>query len=157
MLISETAHLGGLRDYVREAFDVARHEVDIITMGTVYSIGLPGPVPCRRTQEQQRGLWAKGREQRGDLWVIVGPVVTYCDGVARRSDHQDGRAIDCGLRNRQTGEFLWYDGEDDEPREVFMLLVEEMRMAGFKWAPDHGMAWDPHHFWMEARRGSSEG
>jgi len=43
-----------------------------------------------RTTEQQQALWAKGRSQPG-------PVVTYLDGIARRSRHQSGLAVDCAF------------------------------------------------------------
>jgi len=40
-----------------------------------------------RTQEEQQKLYAKGRYEPGNI-------VTYKDGVDRRSKHQDGTAVD---------------------------------------------------------------
>jgi peptidoglycan L-alanyl-D-glutamate endopeptidase CwlK len=40
-----------------------------------------------RTQEEQAALYAKGRTEPGDI-------VTYMDGVNRRSRHQTGLAVD---------------------------------------------------------------
>ena len=40
-----------------------------------------------RTEEEQKALYAKGRTKPGNI-------VTYMDGVERRSKHQTGNAID---------------------------------------------------------------
>lgn len=40
-----------------------------------------------RTTEEQQALYAKGRTEEGKI-------VTYADGVRRRSKHQDGVAVD---------------------------------------------------------------
>ena len=40
-----------------------------------------------RTQEEQQALYAKGR-------TAPGPIVTYKDGIQRRSRHQSGDAVD---------------------------------------------------------------
>jgi peptidoglycan L-alanyl-D-glutamate endopeptidase CwlK len=42
-----------------------------------------------RTQEEQQALYEKGRKTPGQI-------VTYKDGVERRSKHQDGLAVDVG-------------------------------------------------------------
>lgn len=44
----------------------------------------------RRTDAEQAALYAAGRTARGSI-------VTNCDGVRRRSKHQDGRAVDCAF------------------------------------------------------------
>jgi peptidoglycan LD-endopeptidase CwlK len=41
-----------------------------------------------RSTEQQTALYAQGR-------TTPGPIVTYCDGVTKKSNHQSGRACDC--------------------------------------------------------------
>jgi peptidoglycan L-alanyl-D-glutamate endopeptidase CwlK len=41
-----------------------------------------------RSAEQQTALYAQGR-------TTPGPIVTYCDGVTKKSNHQSGRACDC--------------------------------------------------------------
>lgn len=43
-----------------------------------------------RTVKQQRDLYALGRTKPGKI-------VTNCDGVTRRSAHQEGRAADCAF------------------------------------------------------------
>jgi len=40
-----------------------------------------------RTQEEQQALYAKGR-------TVDGVIITYKDGIERRSRHQDGLAVD---------------------------------------------------------------
>lgn len=52
-----------------------------------------------RTQAEQRALWEKGRK-------TPGPTVTDCDGVKKRSPHQDGRAIDACFVD-QRGQPTW--------------------------------------------------
>lgn len=48
-----------------------------------------------RTLKQQRSLYAKGR-------TTPGPIVTYTDGVVKKSNHQAkdgfGHAVDCAFR-----------------------------------------------------------
>jgi peptidoglycan L-alanyl-D-glutamate endopeptidase CwlK len=41
-----------------------------------------------RTRERQQELYAQGR-------TAPGPIVTYCDGVVKQSNHQSGKACDC--------------------------------------------------------------
>lgn len=41
-----------------------------------------------RTVEQQQALYAQGRTKPGKI-------VTYADGVVKKSNHQGGRAVDC--------------------------------------------------------------
>jgi len=41
-----------------------------------------------RSAEQQATLYAKGRS-------APGPIVTHCDGVVKKSNHQGGKACDC--------------------------------------------------------------
>lgn len=40
-----------------------------------------------RTPEEQFDLFKKGRENRGNKWVVVGPKVTNCDGFIKKSKH----------------------------------------------------------------------
>lgn len=44
----------------------------------------------KRTSEQQRALYAKGR-------TLPGPIVTHLDGVRKKSKHQAGLAVDCAF------------------------------------------------------------
>lgn len=58
------------------------------------ALGFPMmPTDGIRTDDQQRALYAKGRTTQG-------PIVTNCDGVEKRSNHQPhadglGYAVDC--------------------------------------------------------------
>ena len=45
------------------------------------------PYGGKRTEVQQKGLWARGRTEGGNI-------VTHADGVARKSKHQSGLALD---------------------------------------------------------------
>ncbi len=51
---------------------------------------------ARRSTTEQAALYAQGR-------TVPGPIVTHLDGVARRSKHQDGVAVDCAF----VGEDPW--------------------------------------------------
>lgn len=42
-----------------------------------------------RTDEVQMGLFMKGREKTDNGYKIVGPTVTNCDGIDKRSRHQE--------------------------------------------------------------------
>lgn len=44
----------------------------------------------KRTTQEQQALYAQGRTE-------AGKIVTHLDGVARRSKHQDGVAVDCAF------------------------------------------------------------
>lgn len=52
-----------------------------------------------RTLEQQQALWAQGRTTKG-------PIVTHCDGVHSKSNHQVqadgyGHAVDCAFKGAE--------------------------------------------------------
>lgn len=57
-------------------------------------------VSGRRTDAEQAALYAQGR-------TVAGRVVTNCDGVRRRSKHQDGRACDCAWVGPDAWEGPW--------------------------------------------------
>ena len=115
-----------------------------------YLLSLPGQVAARRTLEQQQALWAKGRALVGKDWVVIdkGRVVTKCDGIVHRSRHQDGVAIDLGLRIRseisgRLGTFVWYQPRTEAGR-LFEAILREARALG--WSCGMDWAWrDPHH------------
>ena len=53
------------------------------------ALGFPMTVTDgNRTVEQQKKLYAQGR-------TTPGRIVTNADGVKKKSNHQDGRAVDC--------------------------------------------------------------
>jgi peptidoglycan L-alanyl-D-glutamate endopeptidase CwlK len=60
-----------------------------------------------RTLEEQQALYAKGRSEPGEI-------VTNCDGVNRRSNHQSGNAVDVvpypidWSDTKRMREFGWY-------------------------------------------------
>jgi len=71
-----------------------------------------------RTDAEQAALYAQGR-------TTPGKIVTHCDGVQRRSKHQDGLACDCA----------WV-GEDirDGPWELYAHVAEGLGLvAGGHW------------------------
>jgi peptidoglycan L-alanyl-D-glutamate endopeptidase CwlK len=75
-----------------------------------------------RTVDEQRALYAKGR-------TAPGAIVTNADGVRSKSNHQDGRAIDCA--------FIGADGNphwrDDAPWRAY---GECAKALGLKWGGD---------------------
>lgn len=78
----------------------------------------------RRTTAQQQRLYAQGR-------TAPGKIVTHLDGVTKRSQHQDGRAVDCC--------FLTRDGEAWQPMwtgpwEAFGACAEALGLTwGGRW------------------------
>lgn len=71
-----------------------------------------------RTDAEQAALYAKGR-------TAPGPIVTACDGIRRRSKHQDGLACDCAW----VGDDIW-----DGPWELYASVAEGLGlMAGAHW------------------------
>lgn len=57
-----------------------------------------------RTTKQQQALYAKGR-------TAPGGIVTYCDGVNKKSRHQGGRAVDVMPYFKNTPHIRWNDHE----------------------------------------------
>lgn len=83
-----------------------------------------------RTAERQAALYAQGR-------TTPGPIVTKCDGVRRRSNHQVkkdgyGYAVDLAFRGPTP-----FDG----PWELF---GKEARALGLKWGGDFPSFDGPH-------------
>lgn len=74
----------------------------------------------RRTTDEQRALYAQGRTTRGSI-------VTYCDGLVRRSRHQDGRAAD----------FVWVTETGvtwEGPWPLLMQTAEQLGLvSGARW------------------------
>jgi peptidoglycan L-alanyl-D-glutamate endopeptidase CwlK len=86
-----------------------------------------------RSEARQAALWAKGRSEPGR-------VVTYCDGVTRRSRHQIdpatgfGAAADCAFQGSEP----WGEAH---PWEVYGALV---RFYGLKWGGGFRLVDSPH-------------
>ena len=136
-------------DVLAAMLAVDRAMADVLR-DTEYTLGLAGETSCKRSAEVQTGLYAKGRRYvEGSGWEIVDKarVVTYCDGLLRKSYHQTGRAVDAGLRRK--GVFVW-DSEhaDGEAHELFLILVDEMKARGFEWGGEWRTFPDRHHFQM---------
>ena len=74
-----------------------------------------------RTVQQQKRLFAQGRTPS-----VPGPIVTRADGVVVRSNHQDGRAVDCTFLDAN-GKPRWIDAD---PWELYGCAAEAL---GLKW------------------------
>src|SRR5574343_1273454 len=85
---ASAARLGGLVPALRRRV--------VALMDAMHAAGHPVRMTAGyRTTQEQQALWAKGR-------TVPGLVVTWCDGLVRRSRHQDGRAADFVFRT-ETG------------------------------------------------------
>jgi peptidoglycan L-alanyl-D-glutamate endopeptidase CwlK len=62
---------------------------------TMRSFGYPMVITDgNRTLEEQKKIYAVGR------FGNPGPIVTNMDGVIKKSNHQDGRAVDCAFLDK---------------------------------------------------------
>lgn len=66
-----------------------------------------------RTVEYQKSLYAQGRTKKGNI-------VTYCDGVKKKSRHQSGKAID----------FIPYPFKGWDDIEGFKKVGNELERVG---------------------------
>ena len=84
---------------------------DLITLFAEMIVHRDCSIICGlRIQEEQQALYAKGRTVKGD-------VVTYLDGVTKRSKHQDGLACDV---------IPYPEGYDEEACKAFGELVVDV-------------------------------
>ena len=114
--------------------------INHVLSDTRYRLSLPSQTPCRRSQEEQVSLYAQGR-------TAPGPIVTWVDGVKKKSRHQLGLAVDCVLRDREQGRAIWFDKATPEERELFLMVVEQFKKHGWIWGGDwRGKRRDPEHF-----------
>lgn len=94
---------------------------------TMFELGHPMTITDgNRTLAEQQALYRKGRS--------IAPIgrkyiVTNADGVRKKSNHQDGRAVDCTFLNAQ-GRPHW---PKRGPWDVYGRLV---KAAGLKWGGD---------------------
>lgn len=86
----------------------------------------------RRTAREQQALYAKGR-------TAPGKIVTHLDGLAKRSRHQDGLAVDCAFVSRSYGD-RW-DLRWDGPWEAYGACGEAV---GLTWGGRWRMRDQPH-------------
>lgn len=120
-----------LADVVRRALEAAPDWLDFVVIS-----GL-------RTAEEQRALFAKGRDEEG-LIIDQSKVVTYKDGVNQRSRHQSGNAVDIVAYKK--GGITWNEREN---------YIRAAYVVG--WAAAHGVrltggikwGWDPFHLELE--------
>lgn len=114
-----------------------------------------------RSTEEQRDLWRKGRELRNGSWEIVdrSKVVTHCDGIERRSNHQErrpgegGSAVDFVLI--EAGEARWHPGRGMESEDPTVAAIYEIVGTG---ATRRGLVWGGQwpsfadYYHLEARK-----
>jgi peptidoglycan L-alanyl-D-glutamate endopeptidase CwlK len=83
-------------------------------------------VSGNRTLAEQQKLYAQGR-------TAPGKIVTNCDGVARKSNHQDGRAVDCAfVDDPLTAKIETWD--EKQPWEVYGTMAEALGLTwGGRW------------------------
>lgn len=91
-------------------------------LAAMRALGFPMHIVQKvRTTEQQQALYAQGRTKPG-------PLVTNCDGVIKRSNHQIaldsyGHAVDCAFDTADPFNESW-------PWKAYGALVEAV---GLKW------------------------
>jgi len=156
MLPRDRKMLDTLVPFVRDRALLLWERATPILDPTPYLLSLPGQVACLRTVAQQQELWAKGRRLTPQGWVVDDPtaIVTRCDGIHRKSNHQTGQALDIALRRRaevpgRIGEIVWWCSRPvtDGAREVnrlFELVLVEARMLGFSCGCDWSRPDRPH-------------
>lgn len=92
----------------------------------------------RRTAEEQRELWKKGRDSEGNI-VDRDAVVTFKDGVHKRSRHQSGEAVD--IVAWKDGSITW-DACENEKRAAYIVGFAEAHGiqldGGVRWGWDAG-------------------
>lgn len=71
--------------------------------------------------------------------------ITNCDGIAKRSAHQDGFAVDVAPYDKSTGRIVW-----NAPREQWLAIGDIAKKHGFIWGGDwgatgHSLGWDKPH------------
>ena len=97
-----------------------------------------------RTDKEQQDLYAKGRVLEDGGWRIIGPIVTNCDGIVKKSKHQpiNGVSNAVDIVPFSNGSMQWNDDKlwKKLSREVWksiqMLLLQgkisnEIRWGGF--------------------------
>ena len=126
-LISVTPELG---DIVRAALEAAPPWLDFAV------------ISGRRSIEEQQALWSKGRQ--GDVIIHPEEVVTYRDGIRKKSRHQFGQALD--IVAYEEGSITW-DQREVSARAGYVIGFAAARgiklTGGAKWD------WDLGHLELE--------
>jgi peptidoglycan L-alanyl-D-glutamate endopeptidase CwlK len=108
-------------------------------LSAMHALGFPMAVTDGvRTQQQQQKLYARGRTEPG-------PIVTYADGVMKKSNHQVkgdglGRAVDCAFV--VGGTFSW---DARLPWKAYGACVEAL---GLRWGGSFTTLHDLPHMEM---------
>ena len=117
--------------------------------------GIPvAVVSTLRTLEEQQAQWFKGRDKTGKV-IDPKAVVTQCDGIIKRSKHQDGLAADVTFAYAN-GKPYWPDEDtvDGSTRWLaWAMIVESCNLvSGARFTPlnQYGVGWDPDHVEMPA-------
>lgn len=96
-------------------------------LAAMQALGFPMfVVSGNRSLEQQQALFAQGRTKPGKI-------VTNCDGVTKKSNHQDGRAVDCAFVDDPLTEKIetW---DEKQPWEVYGEMAEALGLTwGGRW------------------------
>lgn len=112
----------------------------------------------RRSLLTQLAYFAQGRVVLEELNALrsaahlpfredVGQVVTFADGILKRSKHQDGLALDIVPFEAETGKLLW-----NAPEGIWLELGSIARKYGFVWGgdwkshPAAKLGWDCPHW-----------
>lgn len=120
-----------LRDIVTEALEQAPPWLDFaVTWG-------------QRSTRQQQDLWFQGRDADGNI-VDERKVVTYCDGIIKKSNHQahdDGQAYAIDIVAYENGKIVW-DERETTARAAYIIGYAAARgiviTGGVKWDWDLG-------------------
>lgn len=88
-----------------------------------------------RTVQQQQALYAKGRTRPG-------AIVTNADGVRAKSNHQDGRAVDCTFLDA-SGRPHW---PENGPWSAYGACA---KAVGLKWGGDFKSMSDKPHIELD--------
>lgn len=77
--------------------------IELAIIDSPYDFGIPNDGGLR-TEKRQGELYAQGR-------TVIGPIITWADGVKKKSYHQSGRAFDfyAFVDGRATWEAKYYE------------------------------------------------
>lgn len=112
-------------------------------LDTLEKAGISVCIPSsggKRTDEQQKALYAQGRDDKGNI-VNSSAVVTNCDGVKSKSKHQLGLATDIVPQDKN-GNPCWPALTDPRWKGIRDAMVAQGLVAGMDWKdfPDY-----PHY------------
>jgi len=97
----------------------------------------------KRTAEEQQELWRKGRDELGNV-VDRDAVVTFKDGIHKRSRHQSGRAVD--IVAYVDGKISW---KEEHNLRVASYVIGFAAARGIKLTGGAKWGWDHGHLELE--------